>query len=705
MTQEPLPMEPADANAIEFRPDMFVVSDIDPADPANAGHVSLFGDDSWCLHPASGKPTDRSRANFTNVPPQFRMTLKRLVWVALNLDTPIERLERSTTGPKRIKPGSVKACMQLWRMFVRWLAGQGINSLGEVDDDVLYAYAEHLAALTLKPATKRRRRQALTRMWLLAPYLPLEDRLGMPPWEASDAEDAIDDLFGPDEPYIENTTEPIHPQTMAGFLVWCIGLVNCGDDILRAVERRTALTAKVRRHHQPGDLERWRQYLGGLRRDGGAVPGWTMSGGRTGIAGEYLSAQLGISTLTTANNRPIDIPTRVGAPLDIAIEGRIGGEPWVDAIDFYEVDVWVRRLATACLVVIDYLSGMRPDECLNLRRGCCHQSDPGDALSGFEVRGRIFKRRGPGGSNGRDDQGRAHTWYVIEPVAKAVEMMERLHGHDLLFPVAAFGIHSGRSGDRSALTSHVNVNIRELIGWCNGAAGGPGRPLIPPDPKEAVMFIRFRRTIAWFVYRLPRGLIALGYQYGHINLGQTARYGNRIRSGLSEVMEEHAFALRDHIEDAAAALEAGEGVSGPSSERYAGGVMECRRTFRGRVLTRRGAKDFLENPAFRIYDNSGQFAACCYDGMQALCREDNERLPGIERSPDLTRCDPACPNIARTDTHMDAIRATIRQLDDEIASPATPQPMRVRLTQGRDKLQAILDAHERNRIVPSRQVL
>ena len=217
--------------------------------------------------------------------------------------------------------------------------------------------------------------------------------------------------------------------------------------------------------------------------------------------------------------------------------------------------------------------------------------------------------------------------------------------------------------------------------------------------------MRFRRTIAWFVYRLPHGLIALGHQYGHISLATTARYGNRIRSGMSEVMEEHAFALRDHLEHAAERLNAGEGVSGPASERYTGGIMEYKGTFKGRVLTRSGAKDFLANPSFRIYDNSAQFVACCYDATQALCHPDNDRMAGIERTPDLTRCDPACPNITRTDTHMDAVRATIRQLDDEIASPATPQPMRVRLTQSRDKLQAILGSHEQNRIVPSRQVL
>ena len=47
----------------------------------------------------------------------------------------------------------------------------------------------------------------------------------------------------------------------------------------------------------------------------------------------------------------------------------------------------------------------------------------------------------------------------------------------------------------------------------------------------------------------------------------------------------------------------------------------------------------------------------------------------------------------------------MRQIDSDIASPATPEPLRVRLTQRRDKMQAILDAHERDRVVPPSQVL
>ena len=502
--QQPLLMAPTGAAAIDFAPDMLVVSDIDVADPANVGHVSVFKDNAWCLHPASGKPTDRSRASFGNSPKQFKMALKRLVWVALNVGTPVETLERATTAAKLIKPGTVSTYFTGgWQPFFRWLAARKIKSMHEVDDVVLNAYEEHVASLGLKVATKRARLRAVTWMWLYAPYLPPEDRIGMPPWEAADAESAITDPSGAEGPQIENATDPIHPQTMSGLLVWSIGLVNCGGDIVQAVERRTAMTDSVRHRSQPGDVERWTQYLDGLRQSGGALPGQVLKNGRTGVAREYLSATLGISTSIIHTRKPGDIPIRVGAPLDMAIEGRIGGEPWVNAIDFYEVDAWVRRLATACLVVIDYLAGMRPEECLSLRHDCSHHSDPDDPLSGFEIRGKIFKRRWLGSTN-RGDQGRAHTWYVIEPAAKAVEVMKRLHralaasaarssrpwprghpnAHDLLFSVAAFGIGAGRARDRTPETTNVNASIRKLVEWCNGVAGGPGRPLIPRIPRE-----------------------------------------------------------------------------------------------------------------------------------------------------------------------------------------------------------------------------
>ena len=79
---------------IEFAPDMLVLRDIDVSDPANDGRVSRFSDESWCLYPAARKPTARTRVFFGSSPSQFRDALKRLVYCVVNLDTPMDELER-----------------------------------------------------------------------------------------------------------------------------------------------------------------------------------------------------------------------------------------------------------------------------------------------------------------------------------------------------------------------------------------------------------------------------------------------------------------------------------------------------------------------------------------------------------------------------------------------------------------------------------
>ena len=534
---------------IKFAPDMLVLRYIDLSDPANDGRVSRFSDETWSLYPAARKPTARTRVYFGSSPSQFRDALKRLVYCAVNLDTPMDELERPPHTMVRLSVGSVNAYFSSsWRPFVRWLAEQEIGSISEANADVLINYREHVAELPISPASKDMRMLGFWRMWRYAPYLPAGDRLMQPPWEAADYEDATSGWDSPRKSTSENRTRPIHPETMSALLVWSRRFVNdFSSDILRAKQQRADMDANIRQHRRDGDLERWNRYLDGLRRAGEPLPGLILDRGVTGLAVNYLAATLDVSLSTIAGHRPRDIAIRVGAPLDVEIRGQIEGEQWVAAIDYYEVDAWVRRLATACAVVTAYLSGMRPEECLALKRGCCQPSDSTDELSGYEIRGLTFKKRGRDGNTIRGGVERRNPWYVIEPVARAVKVMERLHPHELLFPVAAFGIDTGRSATFSARTTRVNANIRALIEWCNESAGR--RPVIPPDPNGPVTIMKFRRTVAWFIYRLPRGLISLGSQYGHINLLQSEGYGRRGWSGMSDVLDEHAFVIRDRLED------------------------------------------------------------------------------------------------------------------------------------------------------------
>ncbi len=245
-------------------------------------------------------------------------------------------------------------------------------------------------------------------------------------------------------------------------------------------------------------------------------------------------------------------------------------------------------------------------------------------------------------------------------------------------------------------SSSRGVAIETLIGWANARAAALGlqHEAIPDDPDGAVSLRRLRRTLAWFIYRRPRGRVALGIQYGHLHAATTDGYGARASTGMRDLFPmEEALALSDTLTTAAATLQDHSTISGPAASRYRGAVEQYRTHYAGVTLTARQAADMARNPALRIYDSPGQVLACCFDPAKALCRRDTP-APNAIATPDLTACDSRCANIARTDTHIEALRGEVELLHQEIAAPATPDPLKPRLTRQAERHQAIIDAHQ-----------
>ena len=260
---------------------------------------------------------------------------------------------------------------------------------------------------------------------------------------------------GPTKRAGENTTEPIDPDTWAALFQWCQWFIeNLADDILRARDRRDEMAAQLRKKSRTGDDKRRKRYLSNLRRRGAALPG-RMHNGRPGLAREYAALQAGVGLNSV--RRPSGFPVELGAPLDIAIHGRIEGQPWTDAIDFYEVDALVHHLATACLIVIALLTGMRGQEVRELTRDCCHRIDRGGLRPpGYEIWGKEFKVRGPDGATVPGGRERGKPWAGIIPVPQAVAVMKKLHDHEVLFPQVVFQTRGGR-GDRAVNTTVLKI--------------------------------------------------------------------------------------------------------------------------------------------------------------------------------------------------------------------------------------------------------
>ena len=123
-------------------------------------------------------------------------------------------------------------------------------------------------------------------------------------------------------------------------------------------------------------------------------------------------------------------------------------------------------------------------------------------------------------------------------------------------------------------TATAKKRIGLLIDWANALAEAHRRPheLIPEDPEDpegTITLWRFRRTVAWFIYRQPGGSVALGIQYGHAGTFLAASYGGRSKTDMLQVLNfESGMAMADTLVEAADRLTDGEAVSGPAADRY-----------------------------------------------------------------------------------------------------------------------------------------
>ncbi len=116
------------------------------------------------------------------------------------------------------------------------------------------------------------------------------------------------------------------------------------------------------------------------------------------------------------------------------------------------------------------------------------------------------------------------------------------------------------------------------------------------------------------------------------------------------------------------------------------------------MLTRRQGALLRGNPKLRIYDNGDQPLACCYNATTALCHPDRASDRATRQTPDLTRCDSRCGNIARTDSHAGQLTGAARDLRDQANAKLCPEPLRLRLEGRAATCETLVDRHESERV-------
>ncbi|MDK9498682.1 hypothetical protein QEZ40_003875 [Streptomyces katrae] len=705
---------------------------LDRARPgATDADIPRFADPIWNLAAlAHGEATTTLSIVWENFAVPLRPGLMRAGWALLNLPTP-QPLMADSRAATRERPAvtTLTRVIRTWSYFARWLASRSVRSLDEITRDLMTEYATERGGLGTCRMVIVHELFSITRLWAFAPFLLPEDRIPVPPWE--DAEvggtGAYADGLRQWQRSGENATAPIHPSVMSPLLVWALRTVtDFAPDILSARVEMLRLLDNAPIRAEPGGRDKVRAYFRRLEETGEPVPGFNSPRiktlrqthqRRTGSPppplpshNQYIAGLLGVSVgqvngLVSSCVRDSDrLATGDGAPLATEITGCLDGRSWRGVIDFEEVQDLAEHLMTAALIVIAYLSGIRPQEVLQLQRGCCTTEHRSDGTVRHRITGHHFKTVTDSRGN-HLPQGalRTHPWTVIAPVQQAVTVLEALTDGQLLFPRSLSKCHKPRTYLGSALTPALAIaRIRRFSAWSNELARHHGRDheAIPDDPEGAVTLRRFRRTIAWFIVRRPSGRIALGIQYGHLSASLADGYGGRSTTDMLQLLDlEQALATAETLAAAAERLAAGEGVSGPAASRYLTAASKFQTTYAGGFLSKRQHKALVANPHLQVFDHPESFLTCNYDPHTALCNPARGKADATsQRTPSHSRCHRACPNISRTDTHTKLAAKEIEKINTDISEGLLPQPLRQRLEQRRKALTALIEDHQSSRI-------
>ncbi|PBC51856.1 integrase [Rhodococcus sp. ACS1] len=675
---------------------------IRPDTPAE--QLSRFGDPTWALQPAQPDSHQGVWAvHWTKFPDALVLPLKT-VCLAL-LDHPVPAQHAVRTGAKLLAVQTISHTTHHLRVLAEWMAHRGLTRLGELTDRHLDAYRTHVLTLDCPVIRKRQLLNTVVLVHAYRDLLPQPCRLATSaPWGGASGDNLVK---VPRAPRV-NKTPRIAAETMEALLAWSLRMLeDIGPDIADAW--RTYQQLQQSSHPSQARFvglpirQRLAKFLADAAREGTALPGKRRPDGVLALDEQTLLRLMGLGfsyhRLSSARQREMvaesGLPLTESYALSSAINGTIDGRPWRDRpITPQELPDLVRFLTAAGFVIVCYLSGLRPGEALNLRRGCC-DTDPetGELL--------LVGRRGKG--QGRTplvdahlaDDPWARPWVVVQPVHDAIALLEQLTPHPLIFP-PAYGRPTLRTAQTHTRTTYyIAQDIGGFIDWINhNFVTADGGVPIPADPTKRLHVSRFRRTLAHFIVRRPRGLIAAALQYGHLATKVTLSYAGDADTGWMDdlVIERLEFVLEQVGQDRAL-LDEGEHVSGPATEEYKTRIAQSA-AFAGRVVTGvRNSERLLTHADPNVHHGDGM--TCVWTKETAACRKAKLAmgLPDND-APDESECRSTCVNLVYTDRDIQQLRQRLHILTLHADDPLAPQPLRDRAAAQVATLSTTVERHE-----------
>jgi hypothetical protein len=690
--------------------------------------VDPFTANRWRME-ALGSPRHMTSPSITfstrdiQPPPTYAGSLRRAAYVLVNEATPANLLERSGAAAVRwLGPEAIVETFRYWRHTAAWLAARGIHQFADADPDTMDEFRRAITRLPISQPVQQRRLHVLSRLQGYGPLLPQEDRLPDLPWTPGDLGALLRKSRG------DNTTEVIEAERMGPLLTWALAWVgDFSEDIFAARDtadryRRAGTTSVTGNSSMAGTAGRQaaRTWLETLPA-GTVLPGFKR-GSITGYSRKYL---IGLHNLECSSldlgrelwkREDLSFDTDMPHPMNLAVTGSIADRPWIERLDFRDFDgteYLVTHLRTACIIVVAYLSGMRPYEALTLRPNCHEQV----LLSSGAVQHLIHGQRRKGlrdDDDMTDLDGVPHTWVTIEQAAKAIKLSRRINPDgQWLWQSAA----NRRRRDQVFADAEpgplnpmiVKLKIERFIAFCNQLRAANDLPLAYEIPDGTPITLRmFRRTLAFHIDRQPDGEIALGVQYGHLDLAKNlvdtrtgSSYAGTQKAGRSaQLRRDQAESHRQILLEVQNEVQAGGGISGPAAARVLAAANKAGATFKGAVLSVRETSALLTDPDLLVYDNPFAFSLCVFDRLTAACQR-GDGLDLTDAAPVLPDCVTSCVNRAVVDSGAEQMQDEAERL---LAFAETqPTPLAHRLRGQGDALRQQVHAHHETRQLPGGQ--
>jgi len=651
--------------------------------PLRRGHkrsaLSRFEDSSWDLSPA----VFRENARICHITAHFdgiddagvERTLREFLYARLNFDVPGYRM--------RLPPGSIRQLFNRTRRFLEFVADKnGTCNLARVDQALLDAYRAHLTAdPQRRPIQVAHLLEIIPDLHHFREHMP-SGGLELLPWKGRSAYV----VAGSKQTTGENKTPRLPEEVISPLLKWSLKYITVfSADILAAraelealQQSQRQLIAEDRRFSDVTLRQRRRDrliaYLDKLRASGRGVPTWTTAHNgvvrtdpATGNVTPPVNALLihlhiGIDAqadqaqhlMLRKATKPImldaitELGTEVGG-MDTAISlDPDTGKPWRPRFDPKTLLFEERMLQAACYVVCAYLTGMRDCEVQAMRSGCLEIKRGEDGIiDRFQVRSTVYKRR--------DGRGQAEKWITIEPVAKAITVLERLTDH----------IRQSRGGDtlwrvldvRQSSKDHISAEIVRQINTfrdhLNEQFGTPEAPIIPPaqdDKPWRITTRQFRRTVAWHIANRPFGTVAGMIQYKHASIAAYEGYAGSSRSGFrTEIARERALGQLDDVLSYFERHRAGEALMGPAAARISNELQQAidkLDPLLGHIADPARVRAMLGHVAKTLF--IGVMNDCFFDPATALCLNRKSEAA----TPVMAQCRPdRCPNSCISSRH------------------------------------------------------